>query len=46
MKISVPRKKIVGHLKENSIENKFDALTFTIDPNTDKLLIWDTKLDY
>ena len=39
MKTSVPRKKIVGNLKENSIENKFDALTFTIDPNINILLI-------
>ena len=30
---------IEGHLNDKSIENKFDALTFIIDPNIGMLLI-------
>ena len=45
MKIQCPEKIIVDHLNINSIRNKFDALSFITDTNTDILLISETKLD-
>ena len=36
---------ILGHLNINSIRNKFDALTYTINNNVDILLLSETKLD-
>ena len=35
----------MGHLNINSIRNKFEALKYIIDNNTDLLLISETKLD-
>ena len=43
MKIQCPEKIIVGHLSINSMRNKFDALSFLTDTNTDILLISKTK---
>ena len=46
MKIKTPNKVIIGHLNINSIRNKFDKLSYTIENNIDILLISETKLDY
>ena len=45
MKVQRPEKIIVGYLNMNSIGNKFDALSFTIDTNIDILLISEIELD-
>ena len=45
MKIKSPDKVIIGHLNINSIRNKFDTLSYTIENNIDILLISETKLD-
>ena len=45
IKIQSPDKLMLGHLNINSVRNKFEALTYTIDNNTDLLLISETKLD-
>ena len=40
-----PNKLILGHLNINSARNKFQALKYIINNNTNLLLISDTKLD-
>ena len=45
MKIQCPKKIIVSHLNINLIRKKFDAWSFIIDTNIDKLVISETKLD-
>ena len=45
MKIQFPDKLIIAHLDINSIRNKFDPLSFTVENDGDILLISETKLD-
>ena len=45
IKIQSPDKLILGHLNNNSVRNKFEALTYIVDNNIDLLLISETKLD-
>ena len=46
VKIQLPYKLILGHLKINSVRNKFEALTYIIDNNIDLFLIPELKLNY
>ena len=45
MKSKCPDKLIMGHLKINSVQNKFDALSLIVKNNVDILMISETKLD-